>query len=89
MSASVVSASPSSTVMRSSSPVSANVFFAAATFAALSSVVTTRPPPLSRTADARWIAEIPSDMPNSTIVLGRVARTSAYSSRPASGVTGR
>ena len=45
-------------------------------------------PPLSRTADARWIAEIPKDMPNSTMVLGRVARTSAYSSRPASGVTG-
>ena len=85
----MASASPSSTVMRSSSPGSVNVFFAAVIFAALSSVVTTRPLPLSRTADARWIAEIPKDMPNSTIVAGRVARTNAYSSRPASGVTGR
>jgi hypothetical protein len=64
-------------VIRSSSPVSANVFVAAATFAALSSVVMTRPLPLSRTADARWIAEIPKDMPNSTTVSGRDARTSA------------
>jgi hypothetical protein len=59
------------------------------TFAALSSVVTTRPLPLSRTADARWIAEIPRDMPNSTTVAGRAARTNEYSSRPESCVTGR
>ena len=65
-----------------------NVCFALATFAALSSVVTTRPVPLSRTADARWIAEMPKDIPNSTTVLGRAARTRAYSSRPASAVTG-
>jgi len=49
--------------------------------------VTIRPPPLSRTADARWIAEIPKDMPNSTTVPA-ASRTSAYSSRPL-GVTGR
>jgi molybdopterin biosynthesis enzyme len=75
-------------VITSSNPVSANVCFAAAILAALSSVVTTRPLPLSRTADARCSAEIPNDIPNSTMVAGRVARTNEYSSRPASGVTG-
>ena len=85
---SVFSASPSRMVIRSSSPVSAKVFFAAAILVVLSSVVTTRPLPLSRTAAAKWTAEMPKDMPNSTTVFGRVARISAYSNRPASGVTG-
>ena len=75
-------------MITSSTPASPKFFFAVAILAALSSVVTTRPLPLSFTAAARWIPDSPNDMPNSTTVCGRVARTSAYSSRPASGVTG-
>ena len=64
-------------VITLSNPVLANVCFAAAILVSLSSVVTTRPVPLSRTADAKWMAEIPKDIPNSTTVAGRVARTNA------------
>jgi hypothetical protein len=55
----VVRASPPSTVMRSSSPVSVKFSFAAAIFAALSSVVTTRPLPLSRATAITRAGRIP------------------------------
>jgi hypothetical protein len=50
---------------------------AAATLAALISVPKTRPAPLSATAAARWMTEMPNEVPNSTTVSGRLARTSA------------
>jgi len=49
----------------------------------------TRPPPLSRTAAARWIVEMPNDVPNSTIDRAWLARASRYSSAPVSRDTAR
>ena len=76
-SASVCRASPARMVTTAATPACSRLDRAALTFAVLSSVVTTWPAPLSVTAAARWMVEMPNDVPNSTTVSGGLARTSA------------
>ena len=47
---------------------------ARATFVGSMSVPTTMPPPLSRIAAAKWIVEMPTELPNSTIRLAPMER---------------
>ena len=57
---------------------------ACTTFDGSNSLVTSRPPPLSRSAAARCSVEMPNDVPNSTTDRAPPLRASMYSSVPVS-----
>jgi hypothetical protein len=86
--ASVCTASPSRMVTTSPGSACSRFSLAALALRLLSSVLTTWPLPLSVTAAARWMVEMPNEVPNSTTVSGLQARTSVYRSLPPSGETG-
>ncbi|MOA24709.1 hypothetical protein D3C78_1453990 [compost metagenome] len=86
--ASVSNASPTRISTRSSRPASRRWPAARRAFSGSNSVVIRRPPPLSRNAAARWMLEMPNEVPNSTMVRAPLLRASRYSRRPVSGDTG-